>query len=217
MAIHQRANDCVYTAYLEKYLTFTPPPGKFPLPLDLSSPESSKCDLFSDILIAARRNNPCSNFYHITDTCPLLSTVLGTIGPSGYSALGLRPTSTESMLRLRSTLLSGRIGSSVPKSMSSEEPATTQISQIIHWALHRTAYYSMSFRQSTTRSLVSAILISYYQQTVLYWLSKKSHGMGYKASNLSPTLNSSPHTTQNTTADHLPAPEKSDSGAPNGA
>ena len=87
-AIHQRADDCGYTSYIEKYLTFPPPAGIFPLLPDPFATKKYTCDVFDDIYFAAIEINPCFNVYHITDTCPFLSTVLGIVNPGDYEAPG---------------------------------------------------------------------------------------------------------------------------------
>lgn len=87
-AIHKRADDCGYTSYLEKYLTFPPPAGKFPLLPEPSDSNSYTCDVLDDVYAAALEINPCFNIYHITDTCPFLSTVLGIVNTGDYFAPG---------------------------------------------------------------------------------------------------------------------------------
>jgi len=78
-AIHERANSCGYTEYIDKYLRF-PPPGPFPLP----TKSSDNCDVFSDVFAAALEVNPCFNIYHILDTCPHLFNVLGIVNSGDY-------------------------------------------------------------------------------------------------------------------------------------
>lgn len=80
----ERAEQCNYTSYLEKYYTYPPPPGPFPVLPDPYLDENYTCDLFDTIYEAALEINPCFNIYHITDTCPHLSTVLGIINPGDY-------------------------------------------------------------------------------------------------------------------------------------
>jgi len=87
--LRDRADQCGYTAYLEKYLTFPPPPAPFPvLPDPFASPNST-CDIFDDVYGAALEVNPCFNIYHITDTCPHLWNVLGIVNPGDYAPPGL--------------------------------------------------------------------------------------------------------------------------------
>jgi carboxypeptidase D len=64
--IDQIADKCNYTSYLEKYLTYPPPPAPFPL---LTSIETDpECDeLFEQIKSAALRLNPAFNVYRIFD------------------------------------------------------------------------------------------------------------------------------------------------------
>lgn len=64
--IHERADQCGYTKYLEKYFTFPPPKGKFPVLPDPYAGDTPKCDLFDDVYNAALLSNPCFNIYHIT-------------------------------------------------------------------------------------------------------------------------------------------------------
>ena len=87
-AIHDRADQCGYTNYLEKYFTFPPPPGKFPVLPDPYAGKVPKCDIFDDVYSAVLLNNPCFNIYHITDTCPHLWDVLGIVNPGDYSPPG---------------------------------------------------------------------------------------------------------------------------------
>ena len=86
--IRQRADQCGYTDYLNKYLTFPPPQGSFPVLPDPFSSDSYTCDLFDDIYNAALLSNPCFNVYHLTDTCPHLWDVLGIVNPGDYSPPG---------------------------------------------------------------------------------------------------------------------------------
>ncbi|KAJ4337163.1 hypothetical protein N0V87_004834 [Didymella glomerata] len=79
--IHDRADKCGYTEYMEKYLTF-PPPGKFPTPAkNASDPE---CSIWNDIINAVMLTNPCFDVYDIATTCPLLWDVLGFPGSFDY-------------------------------------------------------------------------------------------------------------------------------------
>lgn len=85
-AIHERADSCGYTDYINKYLTY-PPPGPFPTPTN----SSNGCDVFDDVFAAALEVNPCFNIYHILDTCPHLFNVLGIVNPGDYFPPGLLP------------------------------------------------------------------------------------------------------------------------------
>ena len=82
-AVHERANACGYTDYINKYLTFPPPEGPFPAPTN-SSANDYQCDVFDDVFAAALEVNPCFNIYHILDTCPHLFGVLGIVNPGDY-------------------------------------------------------------------------------------------------------------------------------------
>jgi len=88
--LRDRADQCGYTAYLEKYLIFPPPPAPFPvLPDPFASPNHT-CDILDDIHSAALEVSPCFNMYHITDTCPHLWNVLGIVNPGDYAPPGLQ-------------------------------------------------------------------------------------------------------------------------------
>lgn len=86
--MQKRADTCNYTSYIEKYLTFPPPPEAFPdLPVPDDDDDSDKvdpCDMFSNFLGAALEANPCFNIYHITDTCPHAYSVLGIVNEGDY-------------------------------------------------------------------------------------------------------------------------------------
>lgn len=79
--IQQRADDCGYTAYMEKYLTF-PPTSKLPTPANSSKVDG--CGLWNDIYNAVFYSNPCFDVYAIATTCPLLWDVLGFPGSFDY-------------------------------------------------------------------------------------------------------------------------------------
>lgn len=79
--IHERADACGYTEYLETYLTF-PPPSKLQTPANNSKVEG--CGLWEDILNAVFYTNPCFDVYAIATTCPLLWDVLGFPGSFDY-------------------------------------------------------------------------------------------------------------------------------------
>lgn len=72
--IHKRADSCGYTSYLNEYLVFPPKNGLLLIPTDYTVPG---CSLWPDIILAVSQINPCFNIYHITETCPLLWSVLG--------------------------------------------------------------------------------------------------------------------------------------------
>lgn len=79
--IHERDDQCGYTSYMEKYLTF-PPVG--PLPTPPSNASVQGCALWNDILEAVFLTNPCFDLYAIATTCPLLWDVLGFPGSFDY-------------------------------------------------------------------------------------------------------------------------------------
>ncbi|KAH9997007.1 Alpha/Beta hydrolase protein [Russula vinacea] len=72
--IDQIADKCNYTSYLEKYLTYPPPPAPFPLLTSIETDPSIKS--------AALRLNPAFNVYRIFDMPPILWDVLGFPGTS---------------------------------------------------------------------------------------------------------------------------------------
>ncbi|EEP76603.1 carboxypeptidase cpdS [Uncinocarpus reesii 1704] len=80
--LHDLADSCGYTDYLNKYLTY-PPVGKMPQFPD-SIANNKTCDLWEAIYDAAALLNPCFNIYHIADTCPLLYDPLGFPGTFQY-------------------------------------------------------------------------------------------------------------------------------------
>lgn len=76
MAIFESLDkSCGYKDFRDKYLTF-PPPGVQP-PEYFSFENDSTCDIWNDAIYAGWAANPCFNFYHITDQCPLSSDPLG--------------------------------------------------------------------------------------------------------------------------------------------
>lgn len=62
--VRANASRCGYTDFLEKYLTFPPPPGSFPY----VNGSVEGCDLFTSVLEAVLEINPCFDLYHITGT-----------------------------------------------------------------------------------------------------------------------------------------------------
>ena len=82
--IHQRADSCGYTAFLNDYLVY-PPTGLLPSPPNANAPG---CDLWDDIYSAAVEVNPCYDVYQILTTCPVLWDVLGFPGSFDYSPAG---------------------------------------------------------------------------------------------------------------------------------
>jgi carboxypeptidase D len=87
-ALHTKHVSCGYAAYIEKYLQFPPPEGPFPVLTNPLASSNSTCDLLDEIFPAILAVNPCWNYYHITDMCPHLWSVLGIIDPGGYSPPG---------------------------------------------------------------------------------------------------------------------------------
>ncbi|KAF1988798.1 serine carboxypeptidase [Aulographum hederae CBS 113979] len=83
--LKQRHIDCGYADYLDKYMQFPPPAGKFPVLPDPFANENYTCDIFDDAYSAALEVNPCFNIYHITDTCPHLYSQLGIVNTGDYS------------------------------------------------------------------------------------------------------------------------------------
>jgi len=83
-AIHAKADQCGYTAYLEKYFQFPPPPGPFPVLPDPYNSPNYTCDIFDDLYSALLEVNPCFNIYHVTETCPHLWSVGGGVNPGDY-------------------------------------------------------------------------------------------------------------------------------------
>lgn len=70
------AETCGYTAYMQQYLTYPPPPAPFPLPGNSTFADEG-CDLWDLIFTEALRKNPAFNIYRIFDTYPVLWDVLG--------------------------------------------------------------------------------------------------------------------------------------------
>lgn len=60
--IHDRADACGYTEYMEKYLTF-PPTEKLPTPANNSKTEG--CGIWEDVIDAVMLTNPCFDVYAI--------------------------------------------------------------------------------------------------------------------------------------------------------
>lgn len=78
--IHDRAEKCGYTDYLNKYLVY-PPAGEQPTILpgqfDNGTTKDECAALYFDIANAAILVNPCWDIYQVATTCPLLWDVLG--------------------------------------------------------------------------------------------------------------------------------------------
>ena len=88
-AIHAKQDACGYTAYIEKYLQYPPPPGPFPVLPDPYASPNYTCDLFDDLYYALLEINPCFNIYHVTETCPHPFSVTGGVNPGDYIPPGL--------------------------------------------------------------------------------------------------------------------------------
>lgn len=54
--LHQRADECGYTKFMETAMTF-PPDGPLPTPPQVNT--SARCDVWDDIITAAMAVNPC--------------------------------------------------------------------------------------------------------------------------------------------------------------
>ncbi|PTD05982.1 putative serine carboxypeptidase [Fusarium culmorum] len=88
-ALRWTHEHCGYDKYLEKYGTFPPPEGKFPvLPDPYMDTKNYTCDMFDLSYAAALDSNPCFNIYHITDTCPKTYSQLGIVNQNDYSPPG---------------------------------------------------------------------------------------------------------------------------------
>lgn len=92
--ISAQNEECGYPAYLDKYFRFPPPEENFPGPFGddnygTNMPDS--CDIQGDIIDAWSLVNPCWNFDHIFDTCPILYSPLG----AGLFASAVNPAGPE--------------------------------------------------------------------------------------------------------------------------
>ncbi|KAM0226866.1 hypothetical protein ACHAPO_012020 [Fusarium lateritium] len=88
-ALRWTHQHCGFDKYLEKYGTFPPPEGKFPvLPDPYLDTKNYTCDMFDWGYAAALDQNPCFNIYHITDTCPTTYSQLGIVNSGDYSPPG---------------------------------------------------------------------------------------------------------------------------------
>jgi carboxypeptidase D len=76
--IHNLANECGYSHYLEEYLVFLPK-GVLPKP-PYPSGQNATCDLWDLIYAAATEINPCFDIYQVSMTCPLQWDTLGISG-----------------------------------------------------------------------------------------------------------------------------------------
>jgi carboxypeptidase D len=80
--IHEKADRCGYTSYLNTYLAF-PPAGPLPNPNS-----SAECDVWDEIANAVFEINPCFDYYQVATTCPQLWDVLGFPGSNPYLPAG---------------------------------------------------------------------------------------------------------------------------------
>ncbi|KAF2138488.1 uncharacterized protein K452DRAFT_276917 [Aplosporella prunicola CBS 121167] len=80
--IHERADKCGYTDFLEKNLVF-PPTGPLPTPPNVDNNDPS-CDVWDAIYSAVSLTNPCFDMYQVATTCPVLWDVLGFPGSFDY-------------------------------------------------------------------------------------------------------------------------------------
>jgi len=64
--IDKIADECNYKSYLEKFLTYPPPPAPFPLP-GTSVVADPACDVWTTIVEAALLLNPAFDVYRIFD------------------------------------------------------------------------------------------------------------------------------------------------------
>lgn len=75
-ALHQAADKCGYTKYMDKYLTY-PPPGPFPAQIPgtkgtgVDMTTTDDCEVWGAIYSAATSINPCFDFYSVSTTCPV--------------------------------------------------------------------------------------------------------------------------------------------------
>ncbi|KAF8477756.1 Alpha/Beta hydrolase protein [Russula ochroleuca] len=74
--LDQIADKCNYNSFLEKYLTYPPPPAPFSLP-GKSAEADPGCDVYTQIIEAVLLLNPAFNEYRIFDMPPILWDVLG--------------------------------------------------------------------------------------------------------------------------------------------
>ncbi|KAK4454445.1 serine carboxypeptidase [Podospora aff. communis PSN243] len=81
--IQTAADQCGYTDYLRRFMTF-PPSGLQPSLLPgqhANNTPRAECNLFFNVYLAALELNPCFNIYELTSRCPLSFDPLGfTIG-----------------------------------------------------------------------------------------------------------------------------------------
>lgn len=98
-SLNAQNEKCGYADYVNKYLTFPPPPAPFPGPFGnkaFGETGPNDCNIQDDILNAVSLLNPCFNEDHIFDTCPIPYTLLGAgfladFNPSGPAVWYNRP------------------------------------------------------------------------------------------------------------------------------
>lgn len=81
-SLHQTADDCGYTSFLEQALVY-PPKGPLPTPPNVAN-DNDTCDVFDAVFEAISAVNPCFDIYQVATTCPLLWDVLGFPGSFDY-------------------------------------------------------------------------------------------------------------------------------------
>jgi len=86
--MRQHQKDCGYEDYWNKYFTFPPPKGAFPVLPDPFASRTAKCDQFDNFYGAILQVNPCFNIYHITETCPHPFSQLGIVNTGDYQPPG---------------------------------------------------------------------------------------------------------------------------------
>ncbi|KAK3323876.1 serine carboxypeptidase [Cercophora scortea] len=91
--IQTAADQCGYTAYLEKYLAFPPAgvqPSALPGQVDDNNAKAD-CGLFINVYLAAQELNPCFSVYEIASRCPLAFDPLGFASGTFYTPAGAGP------------------------------------------------------------------------------------------------------------------------------
>lgn len=82
--INERADSCGFTSFLDHALTY-PPAKQVPVAPDHTKPG---CDVWDQIIKAAKYVNPCFNMYHLIDFCPVPWNEMGFpspgVGPNNY-------------------------------------------------------------------------------------------------------------------------------------
>lgn len=63
--MHQLADYCNYTSFMDTYFQFPPPEGKFPVLPDPYDDRNYTCDIFDIVYSAELLVNPCFNIYHM--------------------------------------------------------------------------------------------------------------------------------------------------------